>query len=325
MEANGLGEDKLEILAFTIENGFGDSATMSEAAERQEELELQYPVGAYEEFGEEYIGISGYFPTMMVLAPYPANDQGLVIVGFGLYNDVSELFDTKSKLENLYSGDYAEEICPQDDTDGDGTPDIFDSDIDDDGVANDDDDFPYDRNETIDSDLDGIGNNADDDDDGDGVLDINDECPETKILYAGSYSIYYENGCADIDGDGYNETVDCDDTEDTVFSDRDGDGWCDDYEMFPDDPTEVWDSDGDGVGDYADVFPNDRTEWNDTDSDGYGDNSDQCPNVPAENPPDNIYLDDGEVWVWGDDGCPDMDNDGTHQGLDCDDNDPQRH
>ena len=84
----------------------------------------------------------------------------------------------------MYSGDYAEEICPQDDTDGDGTPDIFDSDIDDDGVANDDDDFPYDRNETIDSDLDGIGNNADDDDDGDGVLDINDECPETKILYA---------------------------------------------------------------------------------------------------------------------------------------------
>ena len=227
MEANGLGEDKLEILAFTIESGFGDPATMSEAAERQERLELQYPVGAYEEFGEEYIGISGYFPTMMVLAPYPANDQGLVIVGFGKYNDVSELFDSKSKLENLYSGDYAEEICPQDDTDGDGTPDIFDSDIDDDGVANDDDDFPYDRNETIDSDLDGIGNNADDDDDGDGVLDINDECPETKILYAGSYSIYYENGCADIDGDGYNETVDCDDTEDTVFSDRDGDGWCD--------------------------------------------------------------------------------------------------
>ena len=325
MEANGLGEDVLEILAFTIESGIGQHASLADATERQIELSLQYPVGAYEGFGDEYINITNFVPTVLVLAPYPANDQGLVIVGFGTYFDVEELFNSRYKLENLYSGDYAQEICPQDDTDRDGTPDIFDLDIDGDGVPNDEDDLPYDRNETIDFDQDGIGNNVDDDDDGDGVLDVNDECPETYILYAESNSIFYENGCADIDGDGYNETVDCDDTEDAYFSDRDGDGWCDDYEMFPDDPTEVWDSDGDGVGNNADIFPYDVTEWNDTDSDGFGDNSDQCPNDAAENPPDNIYLEDGEIWVWGDDGCPDMDNDGTHKGHDCDDNDSQRH
>ncbi len=51
---------------------------------------------------------------------------------------------------------------------------------------------------TIDTDNDNIGNECDTDDDGDGVADIADECPRTKIT-----SIALANGCADNDGDGY--------------------------------------------------------------------------------------------------------------------------
>ena len=325
MESNGIDDGILEILAFTIEDGSRSPASMDDAIQRQTQLSLQYSVGAFEEFGNEYINISNYVPTMMVLAPYPANNQGLVIVGFGKYHEVKDMFDSKAKIEALHNGDYALEICQQDDTDGDGTPDVFDLDIDGDGVNNNHDDLPYDRNESIDWDQDGIGNNADTDDDGDGTPDNIDECPETQILFAYSNSIFYENGCADIDGDGYNETIDCDDTEGTVFSDRDGDRWCDEYEEFPDDPTEAFDSDGDGVGDFSDRFPDDRTEWNDTDLDGLGDNGDECPNDAAENPPDDTWPEDGEIWTWGADGCPDNDDDGTHLGMDCDDNDPERH
>ena len=46
-----------------------------------------------------------------------------------------------------------------------------------DGVPDDQDAFPDDPNEWLDTDEDGIGNNADPDDDNDGVLDIDDEYP----------------------------------------------------------------------------------------------------------------------------------------------------
>ena len=54
---------------------------------------------------------------------------------------------------------------------------VDDGDIDDDGVADMDDAFPYDPRETTDTDGDGIGNNADADDDGDSVPDAEDNAP----------------------------------------------------------------------------------------------------------------------------------------------------
>ena len=57
------------------------------------------------------------------------------------------------------------------DTDGDGTPDITDTDDDNDGVPDIDDAFPLDPTESIDTDNDGVGNNADTDDDNDGMPD----------------------------------------------------------------------------------------------------------------------------------------------------------
>lgn len=63
------------------------------------------------------------------------------------------------------------------DADGDGVPDVNDPDQDNDGFRNNEDAFPLDETEWLDTDLDGIGNNSDDDDDGDGLLDSADEYP----------------------------------------------------------------------------------------------------------------------------------------------------
>jgi hypothetical protein len=63
------------------------------------------------------------------------------------------------------------------DFDGDGVPDANDPDKDNDGFDNDDDAFPLDASEWLDTDGDGIGNNTDTDDDGDGLADDQDQYP----------------------------------------------------------------------------------------------------------------------------------------------------
>jgi len=122
------------------------------------------------------------------------------------------------------------------DLDGDSQCDATDSDIDGDGYNNDDDEFPSDAAEWVDSDGDGTGDNADSDDDGDGWSDAT------------------ESDCG-------SDSLD----EDSVPADFDSDGQCDDLD--PDD-------DGDGVADSDDAKPMDPSEWDDTDGDGIGDNSD---------------------------------------------------
>lgn len=104
------------------------------------------------------------------------------------------------------------------DSDGDGIGNKTDSDDDNDGVADVNDAFPLDPDESQDTDGDGIGNNADTDDDNDGISDIADLFP--------------------LDA---NESVD-----------GDGDGIGDNSDAFPDDPNESVDTDGDGVGDNSD-------------------------------------------------------------------------
>ena len=83
------------------------------------------------------------------------------------------------------------------DTDGDGYPD-------------DEDAFPSDPEEWLDTDGDGVGNNADTDDDGDGVVDVSDDFPLDA------------SETTDTDGDGIGNNADTDD---------DGDGYSDAAEL----------------------------------------------------------------------------------------------
>ncbi|MEE2907088.1 MAG: right-handed parallel beta-helix repeat-containing protein [Planctomycetota bacterium] len=91
-----------------------------------------------------------------------------------------------------------------DDYDGDGTIDACDEDMDGDGVANDQDAFPQDPAEWVDSDGDGIGDNADPDDDNDGVGDADDAFP------------YDPTEWSDADGDGIGDNADPDDDNDGI-------------------------------------------------------------------------------------------------------------
>ncbi len=139
------------------------------------------------------------------------------------------------------------------DMDRDGIADTSDTDIDGDGVENNNDHFPRNANETTDSDGDGVGNNSDQDDDNDGVPDKSDDRPLDP------------NETTDTDGDGIGNIADEDDDNDGV-SDTD-------EENTGSDPL-VADTDNDGVNDGEDVFPTDSEEQLDSDGDGIGNNTD---------------------------------------------------
>ena len=168
-------------------------------------------------------------------------------------------------------------------------------DYDNDGVNNEDDDFPYDPSETTDTDGDGWGDNADAfpndaeewiDTDGDGIGD---------------------NADTDYDGDG---------TEDSM-EDSDGDGVNDDQDDFPNDADESTDTDGDGVGDNSDVFPDDANESSDLDNDGIGDNSDD--DADGDGTPNDV---DAFPLT---DSSNDADNDGVSNDLDAFPNNPNEY
>ena len=95
------------------------------------------------------------------------------------------------------------------DTDGDGTPDVNDTDDDNDGVLDSQDAFPLNKAESLDTDGDGIGNNVDTDDDSDGVPDTKDLFPLDK------------NEFADFDLDGIGDNADLDDDADGIPDDKD--------------------------------------------------------------------------------------------------------
>lgn len=111
-----------------------------------------------------------------------------------------------------------------------------------------------------------------DDVDSDGVLNANDDCPNT----AGN-STSGEVGCPDSDGDGFSDSTDYFPADASEWGDADGDGTGDNSDAFPYDANETLDTDGDGVGDNGDVFPNDANESIDSDGDGVGDNADAFP------------------------------------------------
>lgn len=188
------------------------------------------------------------------------------------------------------------------DSDGDGVANSEDAfpndpdetkDTDSDGVGDNADAFPEDPDETKDTDEDSVGDNADafpqdptetKDSDGDGVGDNADAFPndpdETRDSDGDGTGDVADQCPADPSGiiDSNNDGV-CDDG---TLGDADGDGVPDLEDAFPEDPDETTDTDGDGVGDNADAFPEDDTETADTDGDGVGDNADAFPENPAE-------------------------------------------
>jgi len=158
-----------------------------------------------------------------------------------------------------------------------------------------------------------------DDVDMDGVLNVNDDCPNT----AGDSTID-RDGCPDADGDGYSDENDDFPNNPSEWLDTDNDGVGDNTDVFPNDTSEWMDSDGDGAGDNGDAFPYDANETMDSDNDGVGDNADMFPFNAFE------YLDsDGDGVGDNSDRFPfdanetmDSDNDGVGDNADAFPNDP---
>ncbi|MFH1829407.1 MAG: thrombospondin type 3 repeat-containing protein [Pseudomonadota bacterium] len=132
------------------------------------------------------------------------------------------------------------------DNDGDFIPDGVDGDDDNDGTLDNQDAFPFDAAEQLDTDNDGQGNNADLDDDGDLYTD-------SVEIQLGSDPLDPNSKPADHDGDLIPDYLDPDD---------DNDGVPDEQDAFPKDPVESVDTDKDGIGDVQDT---------DDDDDGYSD------------------------------------------------------
>ena len=145
------------------------------------------------------------------------------------------------------------------------------------------------------------------DDDHDGILNENDDCPNSN-----GNSTQDLVGCQDIDGDGWSNTGDAFFTDPTQWLDTDGDGFGDNASGFQGDqcPNEAGVANGtNGVGCPL-VIP-------DSDDDGVPDVDDACPGTaagvvvnetgcepPPPPPPDN----DGDGVVNADDNCPDSSN-----------------
>lgn len=171
-----------------------------------------------------------------------------------------------------------------------------DDDDDDDECLNEDDAFPQDPSECLDTDGDGIGDKADHDDDGDGVC-------EGSVIYPGECSSANDafaldpTEWRDTDGDLLGDNADPDDDNDglpdadeiaagtdPLKADTDGDDYCDGDIVVPGKCTEKndpcpavadeTDGDGDGVCTPEDACPFDPTEVADADGDEICDNAD---------------------------------------------------
>ena len=105
-----------------------------------------------------------------------------------------------------------------------------------DGIGDEEDVFPDDFQEWLDSDNDGVGDNAD------------------------AYP-YNNSESKDTDGDTYGDNIDEFPFDGSEWLDTDGDGYGDNQDAFPYDSLEHSDTDGDGVGDITDAYPTDPTKW----------------------------------------------------------------
>jgi OOP family OmpA-OmpF porin len=129
------------------------------------------------------------------------------------------------------------------------------------------------------------------DTDGDGIYDLEDDCPET-------FGLAEFNGCPDTDGDGIEDRQDaCPNTpglaEFNGCADSDGDGIADPQDACPTvaglaSMNGCPDSDSDGITDADDACPNEAgpkankgCPWPDTDADSVLDKDDDCPKIPG--------------------------------------------
>jgi hypothetical protein len=200
--------------------------------------------------------------------------------GVGDNSDTDDDGDGYSdNLESSCDSDPLNSFNVPSDLDMDGTCDLMDNDIDGDNYQNDNDAFPTDNQEWLDTDNDGFGNNMDIDDDGDSVSDNYDAFPLDFNEWADNDNDGLgDNGDPDDDNDGWSDSdeTSCSTnslSSQSIPSDFDDDMVCDLVDS---------DDDGDGVLDENDAFPMDNAEWEDTDSDGIGNNFDDD--------------DDGDAW-----------------------------
>ncbi|MFA6992783.1 MAG: PKD domain-containing protein [Candidatus Gracilibacteria bacterium] len=157
------------------------------------------------------------------------------------------------EIDNSANNVVSEKIFVEQDTDHDGIKNSADTDMDGDGVSNEEDAFPLNPKESADTDGDGTGNNTDLDDDNDGVPDVDDEMPLDK------------DETTDTDKDGIGNIKDTDDDNDGVLDT--------DEERNDLDPLNP-DTDTDTVADGQDAFPLNPEESSDTDKDSVGNNTD---------------------------------------------------
>jgi len=162
--------------------------------------------------------------------------------------------------------------------------------------------------------------------DADGYVDSIDDC-----IYDYGTSWQDRYGCEDSDGDGWSNSADAFDYDETQWDDYDGDyfgdnpdgRWADacpyDYGTSWRDRYGCEDSDDDGASDVsiesnntdgwnvwdgADAFELDPTQWSDRDNDGFGDNIDSNATTPDSCP---FEYGTSTIDVYG---CPDWDDDG---------------
>ncbi len=165
--------------------------------------------------------------------------------------------------------------------------------------------------------------------DGDGVLDINDQCPDV----AGPVALM---GCPDKDSDGIADKDDkCPDVLGIAAlmgcPDKDGDGIADADDACPDQKglaafNGCPDTDGDGIQDKDDACPREKGTVSfrgcpDTDGDGIADKDDACPREKGtvENKGCPVNDRDKDGIADKDDACPDKA--GTAAGKGCPDTD----
>ena len=238
------------------------------------------------------------------------------------------------------------------DYDGDGNPDVFDTDDDADFIQDIYDSCHYSSLgfqsvSALDHDGDGCrDSDEDDDDDNDNVLDHVDDCPKGMTGWTTSNTTDIDrDGCMDSledfddDNDGFEDYEDlCPrDAGNSTYEfekgciDSDGDTRPDIRDIFPNNASETHDLDGDKIGDNADLFDTDPTQHSDRDGDGYGDNplgnnGDACPSYPGTSnldrngcldSDDDGWSDAGDDFPYNSDYYLDTDNDEVPDELDA--------